>query len=181
MPVRRLKNFFLGLFIIVVVGTLLFMYLDISQISSYQQELLKYNWFQPTLIACAGGLIFFGLLMFFATFKPTHKKPGLHRDYEDGHIYITRNSIEKCIYRTIQKYDEVRQPNVIAKLYNKKNNSYATIKADFFVVSETNGVQSLTENMKNDIKENVEHFSEIPVKNIEINVRDQKTSDKRVL
>lgn len=178
---RRLKNFFLGLFIIVVVGTLLFMYLDISQITSYQQELLKYNWFQPTLIACAGGLIFFGLLMFFAAFKPTHKKPGLHRDYEDGHIYITRNSIEKCVYRTIQKYDEVRQPNVIAKLYNKKNNSYATIKADFFVVSETNGIQSLTENMKNDIKQNVEHFSEIPVKNIEINVRDQKTSDTRVL
>ncbi|OAO28422.1 hypothetical protein AXY37_10780 [Mammaliicoccus lentus] len=178
---RRLKNFFLGLFIIVVVGALLFMYLDISQITSYQQELLKYNWFQPTLIACAGVLIFFGLLMFFAAFKPTHKKPGLHRDYEDGHIYITRNSIEKCVYRTIQKYDEVRQPNVIAKLYNKKNNSYATIKADFFVVSETNGIQSLTENMKNDIKQNVEHFSEIPVKNIEINVRDQKTSDTRVL
>lgn len=178
---RRLKNFSLGLFIIVVVGTLLFMYLDISQITSYQQELLKYNWFQPTLIACAGVLIFFGLLMFFAAFKPTHKKPGLHRDYEDGHIYITRNSIEKCVYRTIQKYDEVRQPNVIAKLYNKKNNSYATIKADFFVVSETNGIQSLTENMKNDIKQNVEHFSEIPVKNIEINVRDQKTSDTRVL
>ncbi|WP_026023748.1 alkaline shock response membrane anchor protein AmaP [Mammaliicoccus lentus] len=178
---RRLKNFFLGLFIIVVVGTLLFMYLDISQITSYQQELLKYNWFQPTLIVCAGVLIFFGLLMFFAAFKPTHKKPGLHRDYEDGHIYITRNSIEKCVYRTIQKYDEVRQPNVIAKLYNKKNNSYATIKADFFVVSETNGIQSLTENMKNDIKQNVEHFSEIPVKNIEINVRDQKTSDTRVL
>ena len=158
---RRLKNFFLGLFIIVVVGTLLFMYLDISQITSYQQELLKYNWFQPTLIACAGVLIFFGLLMLFAAFKPTHKKPGLHRDYEDGHIYITRNSIEKCVYRTIQKYDEVRQPNVIAKLYNKKNNSYATIKADFFVVSETNSIQSLTENMKNDIKQNVEHFSEI--------------------
>ena len=62
---RRLKNFFLGLFIIVVVGTLLFMYLDISQIKRYQQELLKYNWFEPTLIACAGVLIFFGILMFF--------------------------------------------------------------------------------------------------------------------
>ena len=49
------------------------MYLDISQIKSYQQELLKYNWFEPTLIACAGVLIFFGILMFFATFKPTHK------------------------------------------------------------------------------------------------------------
>ncbi len=181
MPVRRLKNFFLGLFIIVVVGTLLFMYLDISEIKRYQQELLKYNWFEPTLIACAGVLIFFGILMFFATFKPTHKKPGLHRDYEDGHIYITRNSVEKCVYRTIQKYDEVRQPNVISKLYNKKNKSYATIKADFFVVSDTGQIQTLTDRIKSDIKENVEHFSEIPVKNIEINVRDQKSSDTRVL
>lgn len=178
---RRIKNFFLGLFIIVVVGTLLFMYLDYSELSTYQQELLNYNWFEPTLIACAGVLIFFGILMFFATFKPTHKKPGLHRDYEDGHIYITRNSIEKCVYRTIQKYDEVRQPNVIAKLYNKKKESYATIKVDFFVVSDTNGVQTLTDRIKSDIKQNVEHFSEIPVKNIEINVRDQKTSGTRVL
>lgn len=81
----------------------------------------------------------------------------------------------------IQKYDEVRQPNVIAKLYNKKNKSYATIKADFFVVSDTGQIQTLTDRIKSDIKQNVEHFSEIPVKNIEINVRDQKSSDTRVL
>ena len=83
------------------------MYLDISQIKSYQQELLKYNWFEPTLIACAGVLIFFGILMFFATFKPTHKKPGLHRDYEDGHIYITRNSVENVfivLFKNTMKY-----------------------------------------------------------------------------
>ncbi|MDT4051022.1 alkaline shock response membrane anchor protein AmaP, partial [Staphylococcus arlettae] len=32
-----------------------------------------------------------------------------------------------------------------------------------------------------DIKQNVEHFTEIPVKKLEVNVRDQKSSGQRVL
>lgn len=177
---KRIKNFILGLLIVVIVGVLLFMYLDDSRISKYQDYLLQYSWFKPTLIGLAAFLILIGLILVFSLFKPTHRKPGLYKNYEDGHIYVSRKAVEKSAYDTVVKYDEIRQPNVVAKLYNKKKNPHITIKADFFVPGDVQ-VGSLTEQVREDIKKNVEHFTEIPVKKLEVNVRDQKSSGQRVL
>ena len=38
-------------------------------------------------------------------------------------------------------------------------------------------VKSLTESIRSDIKHNVEHFTEMPVRKLEINVRDQNLPD----
>ena len=66
------------------------------------------------------------------------------------------------------------RPNVVSKLYNKKNNSFIDITADFLVPSEATNVQSLVEQLRLDIKESVERFSELQVKTVKVNVRDQK-------
>lgn len=116
----------------------------------------------------------------FSIFKPTYRKPGLYKDYNDGHIYVSRKAVEKSAYDTLVKYDEIRQPNVVTKLYNKKNNSYIDIKADFLVPNDVQ-VKSLTESIRSDMKHNVEHFTEMPVRKLEINVRDQKSAGQRVL
>ncbi|MGO3048421.1 alkaline shock response membrane anchor protein AmaP [Staphylococcus casei] len=177
---KRLKNFILGLLIVVIVGFLLFMFIKDSRISKYQDYLLQFNWFIPTLIALSALLILIGLILVFSLFKPTYRKPGLYKDFEDGHIYVSRKAVEKSAYDTIVQYDEVRQPNVIAKLYNKKKKSHIVLKADFFVPGDVQ-VKSLTEEIRNEVKQNVEHFTELPVSKLEINVRDQKSSGKRVL
>lgn len=178
--VKRLKNFILGLLIVVIVGVLLFMYIKDSRITQYQDYLTQFNWFQPTLITLAALLILIGLILVFSLFKPTYRKPGLYKDFNDGHIYVSRKAIEKSAYDTLVQYDQIRQPNVIAKLYNKKKKSHIALKADFFVPADVQ-VKSLTEEIRNDIKQNVEHFTELPVSKLEVNVRDQKTSGKRVL
>ena len=178
---KRLKNFILGLLIVAIVGFLLFMYIKDSRIKSYQDYFLQFNWFQPLLIGLAGLLILIGLILVLSIFKPTYRKPGLYKDFDDGHIiYVSRKAVEKSAYDTITKYDQVRQPNVVSKLYNKKNKSFIDIKADFFVPNNVQ-VKSLTESIRSDIKNNVEHFTEIPVRKLEVNVRDQKTSGPRVL
>lgn len=177
---KRLKNFILGLLILVIVGVLLFMYIKDSRITQYQDYLTQFNWFQPTLITLAALLILIGLILVFSLFKPTYRKPGLYKDFNDGHIYVSRKAIEKSAYDTLVQYDQIRQPNVIAKLYNKKKKSHIALKADFFVPGDVQ-VKSLTEEIRNDIKQNVEHFTELPVSKLEVNVRDQKTSGKRVL
>ncbi|MDG4944675.1 alkaline shock response membrane anchor protein AmaP [Staphylococcus agnetis] len=171
---KRLKNFILGLMIVVIVGFLLFMYIDHHTIKQYQDYFYQFNWFQPLLIGLAGLLILIGLILFLSTFKPTHRKPGLYKDYSDGHIYVSRKSIENTIYDTLKQYDDIRHPNVISKLYNKKKNSYIDIKADYLVPTSTTNVQMLNEKIRNDIKESVERFAEIPVRKLEINVRDQR-------
>lgn len=177
---KRLKNFILGLLIVVIVGFLLFMYVKDSRISQYQDYFLQFNWFQPLLIGLAGLLILIGLILVLSIFKPTYRKPGLYKEFDDGHVYVSRKAVEKTVYDTIAKYDQVRQPNVVSKMYNKKKKSFIDIKADFFV---PNNVQptSLTESIRSDIKQNVEHFTEMPVRKLEVNVKDQKTSGPRVL
>ncbi|RIM96613.1 alkaline shock response membrane anchor protein AmaP [Staphylococcus shinii] len=177
---KRLKNFILGILIVVIVGFLLFMYIQDSRISQYQDYFNQFNWFEPTLIGLAALLIIIGLILVFSLFKPTYRKPGLYKDFEDGHIYVSRKVVEKSAYDTLTQYDQIRQPNVIAKLYNKKKKSHIALKADFFVPGDVQ-VNSLTEEIRNDIKQNVEHFTELPVSKLEVNVRDQKTSGKRVL
>lgn len=117
---KRLKNFILGLLIVVIVGFLLFMYIQDSRISEYQDYFLQFNWFQPLLIGLAAFLILIGLILVFSIFKPTYRKPGLYKDFDDGHVYISRKAIERTAYDTLKNYDQVRQPNVITKLYNKK-------------------------------------------------------------
>ncbi|MGJ5700421.1 alkaline shock response membrane anchor protein AmaP [Staphylococcus chromogenes] len=171
---RRIKNFTIGILIVTVVSSLLFMYIDHQSIKQYQNYFYQFNWFQPLLIGLAGFLILIGLILFFSAFKPTHRKPGLYKDYSDGHIYVSRKSIENTVYDTLKQYDDIRQPNVISKLYNKKNNSYIDIKADYLVPTSTTNVQTLNEKIRKDIKESVEHFAEIPVRKLEINVRDQR-------
>lgn len=177
---KRLKNFILGLLIVAIVGFLLFMYIKDSRIKSYQDYFLHFNWFQPLLIGLAGLLILIGLILVLSIFKPTYRKPGLYKTFDDGHIYVSRKAVEKSAYDTLTKYDQVRQPNVVSKLYSKKKNSFIDIKADFFVPNDVQ-VKSLTESIRSDIKKNVEHFTEIPVRKLEVNVRDQKTSGPRVL
>lgn len=128
---KRLKNFILGLLIVVIVGFLLFMYIQDSRISEYQDYFLQFNWFQPLLIGLAAFLILIGLILVFSIFKPTYRKPGLYKDFDDGHVYISRKAIERTAYDTLKNYDQVRQPNVITKLYNKKDKSYIDVKTDF--------------------------------------------------
>ncbi|EGQ2823340.1 alkaline shock response membrane anchor protein AmaP [Staphylococcus pseudintermedius] len=170
----RIKNFILGLLIMVIVGFLLFMYVDYQPIKQYQNYFYQFNWFQPLLIGLAGLLILIGLILFLRAFKPTYRKPGLYKDYSDGYIYISRKSIENTVYDTLAKYDTIRQPNVVSKLYNKKKNSFIDITTDFIVPSESTNVPSLVEQVRLDIKESVERFSELHVKSVKVNVRDQK-------
>ena len=167
LEVHRFKNFILGLLIVAIVGFLLFMYIDDSRIKRYQDYFLQFNWFQPLLIGLSALLVLIGIILVFSIFKPTYRKPGLYKDYNDGHIYVSRKAVEKSAYDTLTKYDEIRQPNVVTKLYNKKNNSYIDIKADFLVPNDVQ-VKSLTESIRSDIKHNVEHFTEMPVRKLEI-------------
>ena len=99
---KRLKNFILGLLIVVIVGFLLFMYIQDSRISEYQDYFLQFNWFQPLLIGLAAFLILIGLILVFSIFKPTYRKPGLYKDFDDGHVYISRKAIERTAYDTLK-------------------------------------------------------------------------------
>lgn len=108
---KRIKNFILGLLIVVIVGFLLFMFIKDSRITKYQDYFMQFNWFVPTLIGLAALLLLIGLILVFSLFKPTYRKPGLYKDYEDGHIYVSRKAVEKL--PTIQLLNMMKFVNLM--------------------------------------------------------------------
>lgn len=69
---------------------------------------------------------------------------------------------------------------MITKLYNKKDKSYIDVKTDFLVPNDVQAT-SLVEGIRSDIKQNIEYFAEIPVRKLEVNVRDQNIWSSRIV
>lgn len=177
---KRLLNFILGLWIFVVVGVLLFLFIDNKSLSSYQEKLLQYSWFTPTVYWVAGLLLLLALLFIIWSFIPSHKARGLLLNYPDGEVHISKKSIEKTVLHTVQKYEGVRQPSADVKLFKKKNASYIDVSVDLFI-TKTDNIQTYLSTIRDDIKERTEHFSELAVREVKLNLLDQKSLNKRVL
>lgn len=177
---KRFLSFLLGLFLLILIGTFTFLYVDNPRLTEYQEQLVSYSWFELTLYILAAVGLILALAFIIYSFTPSHKKRGLYLSYNDGEIYMNKRSIEKVVLRTLDKYEAVRQPSVSINMYQKKHKSYMDIATEFFV-GPTGNVQSLLERIKEDIKEQTEHFSEVPVREVKVNVVDQKALNKRVI
>ncbi|MGZ0075465.1 alkaline shock response membrane anchor protein AmaP [Staphylococcus aureus] len=101
--VKRLKNFILGLLIVVIVGFLLFMYIQDGRITEYQDYFLQFKWSQPLLISLAALLILIGLILVFSLQTYASKTSGLYKDFDDGHVYVSRKAVEKTAFDTVPK------------------------------------------------------------------------------
>lgn len=177
---KRILNFILGLWIFVVVGTFLFLFIDNKSISSYQEKLQQYTWFTPAIYWAAGLLLALSLILIIWSFTPSHKARGLLLNYPDGEVHISKKSIEKTVLHTVQKYNGVRQPSANVKLFKKKNTSYIDVSVDLFI-TKTDNIQTYLSTIREDIKASTEHFSELAVREVKLNLLDQKSLKKRVL
>lgn len=177
---KRLLSFLFGLLILIVLGILSF--LAFETFLPWKAELLLYQtpWFLPTLGVLVGILVIIAIGLIIFAFRPSHKKRGLYLEYEDGEIYLNKKSIEKTVQHTVAKYGDIRQPKVDVTLYQTKKASYLDIAVDL-LVAQTSNVQTLLTTLREDIKQSAEHFSELPVRDVTINVLDQKDLNKRVI
>ena len=64
--------------------------------------------------------------------------------------------------------------------FQKKQSSYIDVKVDLFV-TQTSNIQSYLTTIREDIKTNAERFAELPVREVSLNLLDQKMLNKRVL
>lgn len=177
---KRIFYFILGLWVFSTVGVFLFLYIDNSSIRNYQDTLQQYTWFNPTLYWTSGLLMLLAILLLIWSFRPSHKAQGLLLSYPDGAIYINKKSIEKTVLHTLNKYDGIRQPSAKIKLFKKNSTSYIDIDVDLFVL-QTDNIQTYLSTIRDDVKTTTEKFSELAVREVNINLLDQKDLSNRVL
>lgn len=177
---KRFVSFIVSVILLVTLGVMGFLLLNQPEVATYQQTLREYEWFHPTLLSLfiVSVVIAFAILIF--SLSPSYKKRGLYLKFDDGEIYMNKKSIEKNVQHTLAKYDDVRQPSIDVTLYQKKHASYVDIHVNM-LMARTEQVQTLLETIRNDLKESTEHFSELPVREVSLNVLDQKALNQRVL
>lgn len=176
---KRLISFLIGLIVFLGIGALALMVFDIPQLSDIQRQLSGYEWFEPTLYILTALIVFIALIFLLFAFSTSYKKRGIYERFEDGDIYITKQTIENHVKQAIEKYDDVRQPTVAVKLHQRSKDSYLDIMIDMLVTRPD--TQVLFEQMYSDIKASTEQFAEMPVRHLKFQPIDQKELRRRVI
>ncbi|MDZ5783066.1 alkaline shock response membrane anchor protein AmaP [Marinococcus luteus] len=127
-----------------------------------------------------GTAIFIGLIslvMLVASLTgPSSSTDGLKIETADGTIDITKASIRSTVYQTLKEYTELRSPEVNVQIHRKENT--VTIRTSFHLFRET-GAQTLTKNVQQRVKENVEAWLEVPVREVRVTVHEPKVDKKK--
>lgn len=158
--------------LLIATATLLFL---ISNSPSWTID--KKGWFKPAIYSVFG--LFIALMVLVAFTSSRKKRQTSFADHE-GELLLNKRAIEKNIRYTIAKYEDVRQPNISVQMYDKQKTSYIDIAIDVFIGQTTNA-QMLKKKIRQDVKTSTEHFSQLPVRNVKINMVDQKLMDKRIM
>lgn len=177
---KRILNFIFGLWIFLTVGVLFIHFLNLGPTQPYLEQAQEYKWFFPVLYWLAGLLLGIAFLIMIWSFRPSHKSRGLLLSYSDGEIFINKKSIEKTILHTVRKYDGLFQPDIKVNLFQKKKKSFIDVNVDV-LASQTDQLPSTLNSLKEEIKSVTENFAELPVREVKINLLDQKSLNKRVL
>ncbi len=76
------------------------MYIQDGRITEYQNTTsFNLNGSLITYFTCC-TIDIIGLILVFSIFKPTHRKPGLYKDFDDGHVYDLK-AVEKTAFDTV--------------------------------------------------------------------------------
>ncbi|MDX6153208.1 alkaline shock response membrane anchor protein AmaP [Marinococcus sp. PL1-022] len=101
---------------------------------------------------------------------------GLKIETADGTIDITKASIRSTVHQTLKKYTELRSPQVSVQIHRRQE--AVTIRTSFHLFRET-GAQTLTKEVQQRVKENVEAWLEVPVRDVRVTVHEPKVDKKK--
>lgn len=133
------------------------------------------------ILAVIGALILLGalIIMFKAILSDSLSDFLISKD-KDGEVMISTDALENTVKSTVNKFNDVRTSNVNVRV-NNSNEPYMNCDVEVGVRDMSN-VGGLGENIKNDIKANLETLTGYKVKDITVKFLDlAKSTNKRVV
>lgn len=133
------------------------------------------------ILAVIGALILLGalIIMFKAILSDSLSDFLISKD-KDGEVMISTDALENTVKSTVNKFNDVRTSNVNVRVHNS-NEPYMNCDVEVGVRDMSN-VGGLGENIKNDIKANLETLTGYKVKDITVKFLDlAKSTSKRVV
>ena len=132
-------------------------------------------------LAVIGALILIGaLIIMFKAILSDNLSDFLISKDKDGEVMISTDALENTVKSTVNKFNDVRTSNVNVRV-NNSNEPYMNCDVEVGVRDMSN-VGGLGENIKNDIKANLETLTGYKVKDITVKFLDlAKSTNKRVV
>ena len=133
------------------------------------------------IFAIIGALVLIGaiFIMFKAILSDNLSDFLISKD-KDGEVMISTDALENTVKRTVDKYEDIRTSNVNVRV---NNSSEPYMNCDVEVgVRDMSNIAGLGENIKEDIRLNLENLSGYKVKDITVKFLDlTKSTNKRVV
>ncbi|WP_022794920.1 alkaline shock response membrane anchor protein AmaP [Marinococcus halotolerans] len=121
------------------------------------------------------GIISIGILITSLT-RSSPSSDGFHIETSDGTIEITRASIRSMVHQTLKEYRDLRAPEVIIQIPRKQD--AINIRTSFHLFRETEA-QTLTKEIQQRVKDRVEAWLEVPVRDVRVTVHEPKVDKKK--
>ena len=177
---KKFVHILFSILLILFSLVMFFTVFNFGQVSYNLRELMM-NEVCFYILAVIGALILLGalIIMFKAILSDSLSDFLISKD-KDGEVMISTDALENTVKSTVNRFNDVRTSNVNVRV-NNSNEPYMNCDAEVGVRDMSN-VGGLGENIKNDIKTNLETLTGYKVKNITVKFLDlAKSTSKRVV
>ena len=120
------------------------------------------------------GVVSIGLLI--TSLTRSSSSDGFRIETTDGTIEITRASIRSTVHQTLKEYRDLRAPDVTIQIPRKQE--AIRIRTSFHLFRETEA-QTLTKDIQQRVKERVEAWLEVPVRDVRVTVHEPKVKKNK--
>ena len=177
---KKFVHILFSILIILFSLALFFTVFSFGQISYNLRELMM-NEVCFYIVSVVGALVLLGalIIMFKAIFSDNLSDFLISKD-KDGEVMISTEALENTVKSTVNKYNDVRTSQVNVRVNNSKE-PYMNCDVEVGVRDMSN-IAGLGENIKEDIRLNLENLSGYKVKDITVKFLDlTKSTNKRVV
>lgn len=177
---KKFVHILFSILLILFSLVMFFTVFNFGQVSYNLRELMM-NEVCFYILAVIGALILLGalIIMFKAILSDSLSDFLISKD-KDGEVMISTDALENTVKSTVNKFNDVRTSNVNVRVHNS-NEPYMNCDVEVGVRDMSN-VGGLGENIKNDIKANLETLTGYKVKDITVKFLDlAKSTNNRVV
>lgn len=177
---KKFVHILFSILLILFSLVMFFTVFNFGQVSYTLRELMM-NEVCFYILAVIGALILLGaLIIMFKAILSDNLSDFLISKDKDGEVMISTDALENTVKSTVNKFNDVRTSNVNVRV-NNSNEPYMNCDVEVGVRDMSN-VGGLGENIKNDIKTNLETLTGYKVKDITVKFLDlAKSTNKRVV
>ncbi|MDO5708071.1 MAG: alkaline shock response membrane anchor protein AmaP [Andreesenia angusta] len=106
------------------------------------------------------------LIMLIVAIATKSRENAIILEYDEGEVVITDTAVKSNVVRSLSGFDNIRSPEVDARIYNKRN---PKIRVDLdCYTNQTTNIDQLGIAIQEKIKIGLEHMTHVPVEDVRV-------------